>query len=93
MITDLPPSREEGSSEGLEERVYEKIYELETEEVITPVSTDPSVTSPVAETDGAELDRQDSSLSADELAAVRAKFYRLAELLGCLVGSDNIPAV
>ena len=72
-----PVSREEGSSEGVEERMYEKIYELETEETVTPVSTDPSVTSPVAETDvDGVLDRQDSSLSADELAAIRAKFYK-----------------
>ena len=59
--------------------MYEKIYELDTEDTVTPVSTDPSVPSAEIVTDGADLglDRQDSTLSADELAAIRAKFFRL----------------
>ena len=57
--------------------MYEKIYELENGDTATPVSTDPSVPSGEVVTDGADLDRQDSTLSADELALVRAKFFRL----------------
>ncbi|KAL5265755.1 hypothetical protein ACHWQZ_G006460 [Mnemiopsis leidyi] len=76
--------REEGSTE--EERgMYENIYDLDTEETVTPVSTDPSVTSPgvvtspedETDTDGARpgLSRQDSTLSPDEIAEIRTKFY------------------
>ena len=78
-------SREEGSTE--EEKVtYEKIFDFDTEETITPVSTDPSVTSPAdvtsppdeTDTDGVRpgLSRQDSTLSPDELAEIRTKFYK-----------------
>ena len=59
--------------------MYEKIFEFETEEPITPVSTDQSVISPVegeVDTDGVVLERQDSSFTAEQLEAVRAKFYR-----------------
>ena len=81
--TTLP--REEGSTE--EERgMYENIYDLDTEETVTPVSTDPSVTSPgvvtspedETDTDGARpgLSRQDSTLSPDEIAEIRTKFYK-----------------